>query len=125
MDENKKEEIFSISVYADPIDAEAVLINVGSLVGSYYGLIENDNIEFRVEIKKSNCIELYLSILTLALTAPSAIESTINLIERLNKFLNKRKKKASKEHRKFRGKIKVDKKLGWRIDVSYEENKER
>lgn len=96
MSENKNE-VYSARMSIEPLDAKSVLTNMGALINSYYGLIEKEDVELKIEIRKSNSIQIILVILAL----PPAIDASVNLIERLDKFLNKRKKKAIRENRKF------------------------
>jgi hypothetical protein len=106
MNEPKKEKILSVEMKLDPIDAEVVLKNIGTKVKMFHGLIEDKNVEFDIEIKKSNSIGIVLTILGVA---GSDIEGMKTLIDGILLYLRIRQERARIAERKCEIDIKINK----------------
>ncbi|MFA6328107.1 MAG: hypothetical protein WCY41_01540 [Candidatus Micrarchaeia archaeon] len=105
MNEPKKEEIFSVEMKLDPIDAGVVLKNIGGKVNTYHGLIEEKDLEFIIEVRKANSIGIIFKILGVA----ADIEGTTKLIGSILWFLRGREEKAKIAERKFEFSVKTNK----------------
>ena len=93
-----EEKRFLARIVLDPIDAKYLLQNLGRNLLYFHNLIEEKNLKVKVDVEKSKDS---FEILLVLLTIPPAIESVLNLWEKLKREWKTREKVAKKEYRKF------------------------
>jgi hypothetical protein len=93
------EKRFLARIVLDPIDAKYLLQNLGRNLLYFHNLIEEENLKVKVDVEKSKDS---FEILLVLLAIPPAIESVLNLWEKLKREWRKREKIAKKEYRKFK-----------------------